>query len=85
MPAHCCRNPFHCIVPPHMLRVLEMRGDPRQTEMARALLSQAAKVRSERSAFTATPMLRTRGDDRRLRGAGLRGNRTRAASRARDP
>ena len=63
MPAHCCRNPFHCIVPPHMLRVLEMRGDPRQTEMARALLSQAAKVRSDRSAFTATPMLRTRGDD----------------------
>ena len=57
----CCRNPFHCIVPPHMLRVLEMRGDARQTEMARALLSQSGDMRDERAAFTATPMLRTRG------------------------
>ena len=40
MSVHCCRDPFHCIVPPHMLRVLEMRGDARQTEMARELLSQ---------------------------------------------
>ena len=57
----CCRNPFHCIVPPHMLRVLEMRGDARQTEMARALLSQSGEVRAERAALTATPMLRSRG------------------------
>ena len=44
------RNPFHCIVPPHMLRVLEMRGDARQTEMARELLAQSRKVRDERAA-----------------------------------
>ena len=57
----CCRNPFHCIVPPHMLRVLEMRGDARQTEMARALLSQGRDGARRAGALTATPMLRTRG------------------------
>ena len=52
----CRRNPFHCIVPPHMLRVLEMRGDARQTEMARALLGQGREgPRRARAAFTATP------------------------------
>ena len=61
MCVECCRNPFHCIVPPHMLRVLEMRGDARQTEMARALLNQGQKVRDERAALTATPMLHSRG------------------------
>jgi Zn-dependent metalloprotease len=45
-----------------MLRVLEMRGDARQTEMARALLSQGREVRAERAAMTATPMLRARGE-----------------------
>lgn len=56
-----CREPFHCIVPPHMLRVLEMRGDARQTEMARALLGHSEKVRCGRAAICqATPMLRTR-------------------------
>ena len=57
----CCRNPFHCIVPPHMLRVLELRGDARQSEMARALLSRSSTVREERAAaFTTSPMLRSR-------------------------
>ena len=57
----CCRKPFHCIVPPHMLRVLELRGDARQSEMARALLSQSRTVREERAAaVTARPMLRSR-------------------------
>ena len=55
-----CRNPFHCIVPPHMLRVLEMRGDPQQTEMARTLLNVGERMREERAALTATPMLRSR-------------------------
>ncbi len=58
---HCLRNPMNCIVPPHMLRVLEMRGDARQTEMARELLAQNDKVRTERAEATATPMLRARG------------------------
>lgn len=56
-----CRDPFHCIVPPHMLRVLEMRGDATQTEMARALLAQGQKVRAERAACTAAPMERGAG------------------------
>jgi len=57
------RDPFQCIVPPHMLRVLEMRGDPAQTQMARALLDQSREMRAGRAALTATPMLRTRGGE----------------------
>jgi len=60
------RDPRHCIVPPHMLRVLEMRGDSRQTEMARELLAQGEKVRAERCARevqVGSPMLRARGDE----------------------
>ena len=60
------RAPVHCIVPPHMLRVLEMRGDARQAELARAMLAQGAKIRDERCAEAArvgSPMLRTRGGD----------------------
>lgn len=50
MPALCCRHPVQCIVPPHMLRVIELRGDPRQTRMARLLLDQLGHVRAERAA-----------------------------------
>jgi Zn-dependent metalloprotease len=53
---HPERDPRHCIVPPHMLRVLEMRGDARQTQMARELLAQNQKVRDVRAATTAYPM-----------------------------
>ena len=42
------RDPRQCIVPPHTLRVIEMRGDHRQSEMARALPAQGARVREER-------------------------------------
>jgi Zn-dependent metalloprotease len=59
------RDPRHCIVPPHMLRVLEMRGDTKQAAMARELLAQSEKVRAERCAQAVrvgTPMLRA-GDD----------------------
>ena len=60
----CRREPLHCIVPPHMLRVLEMRGNARQTEMARALLGVGEKVRCERAAACpGTPMLRSRGGE----------------------
>jgi Zn-dependent metalloprotease len=44
-----------------MLRVLELRGDARQTEMARELLAQNCKVRDARALQSATPMLRARG------------------------
>jgi Zn-dependent metalloprotease len=60
------RDPRHCIVPPHMLRVLEMRGDARQSEMARELLTQTAKAREARCAAATeagTPMLRAADDE----------------------
>ncbi len=53
------RNPINCIVPPHMLRVLELRGDEKQTAMARELMGQGAKVRGERAAKSASPMRRS--------------------------
>ena len=69
------RDPRHCIVPPHLLRVLEMRGDEKQAAMARSLLDQTAKVREARCAEAArvgSPMLRARSRGR-VRRAGLRG------------
>lgn len=46
----CSRHhPTACIVPPYMLRVLALRGDPRTAEMARALLKQTEKLRDERA------------------------------------
>ena len=78
----CRRNPFHCIVPPHMLRVIEMRGDEAQTEMARALLSQGRKIREERCALTATPMVRTRGDPEAFAAPAFLGAAERHLSRA---
>lgn len=50
-----------CIVPPHMLRVLEMRGDSRQARMARQLLGRDDKVRTARAAHAASPMQRNPG------------------------
>jgi Zn-dependent metalloprotease len=60
---HRHRDPRQCIVPPHMLRVLEMRGDPNTTAMARELLAQDQLLRQERAAVSARPMLRARGDE----------------------
>ena len=60
----CRRDPRHCIVPPHMLRVLELRGDDKQTAMARELLAAGLKAREERqdrAVQSARPMLRARG------------------------
>lgn len=41
-------HPIECIVPPHMLRVIALRGDERTAEMARSLLKQNQKLRQER-------------------------------------
>lgn len=45
-------NPLNCIVPPYMLRVLELRGDEAMADMARKLLKQNEKVREERAELT---------------------------------
>ena len=42
-------HPIACIVPPYMLRVLALRGDPKTAEMARTLLKQTEKLRDERA------------------------------------
>ena len=44
----CSRDPIRsiqCIVPPHMLRVIALRGDERTAEMARSLLKQGKTVK----------------------------------------
>ena len=52
----CCpkaaHHPVNCIVPPYMLRVLALRGDPKTAEMARTLLKQTEKLRDERDELT---------------------------------
>lgn len=45
------RNPITCIVPPHMLEVLAIRGSKKTAAMARSLLDQTRKVRHERAEF----------------------------------
>lgn len=45
---HGAHHPIHCIIPPHMLRVLALRGDEKQADMARSLLKQNEKIRQER-------------------------------------
>lgn len=47
-----CHNPINCIIPPHMLEVMVMRGDKDIAKMARSMLTQGEKVRSERSEHT---------------------------------
>lgn len=42
-------NPIQCIIPPHMLRVLELRGDAKVAAMARALMKQDVVFREERA------------------------------------
>lgn len=42
-------NPINCIVPPHMLRVMMLRGNEKTAEMARTLLKQSEEVREERA------------------------------------
>lgn len=52
------RNPINCIIPPHMLEVLAIRGDESMASMARALLDQNSKVREERAEFRTGPSVR---------------------------
>jgi len=52
---HHVRNPICCIIPPHMLETLAMRGDKRTRSMAQALMKQNAEVREERAAMPLAP------------------------------
>ncbi|RMC33254.1 M4 family metallopeptidase [Paracoccus alkanivorans] len=52
-------HPINCIVPPHMLRVLALRGDAQTSRMARSLLKQTEKLRDDRAEHvTPTPPIR---------------------------
>ncbi|KJZ32219.1 hypothetical protein TW83_04765 [Paracoccus sp. S4493] len=44
-----------CIVPPYMLRVLALRGDPATADMARTLLRHDEQLREERAAWASLP------------------------------
>lgn len=52
------RHPINCIVPPHMLEVLAMRGDEKVAKVARAELRLSEKMRDERSELMGSPMNR---------------------------
>ena len=57
----CCPNPVECILPPHMIDVLKMRGNARQKRMAQSLEKEGLKFRTQRQmaepadAFMAAP------------------------------
>lgn len=48
-------NPIACIVPPYMLRVLALRGDPATADMARTLLRHDEQLREERAVWASLP------------------------------
>lgn len=54
-------RPFHCIVPPHMLEVLAMRGDARIAKVAREQLAISERMRAERIAQGGQPMKESTG------------------------
>ena len=45
------RIPFQCIVPPHMLKEIAKRGDPKQRELALKHLMISERIRGRREAF----------------------------------
>lgn len=49
--SHSGHNPINCIIPPHMLRVMMLRGDKKVAEMARSLLKQGDDMRELRAEF----------------------------------
>ncbi|MBU2958141.1 M4 family metallopeptidase [Paracoccus sp. 1_MG-2023] len=53
---HAVHNPIACIVPPYMLRVLAMRGDPATARMARSLLDHDRELRDLRAAQSSPPL-----------------------------
>lgn len=52
-------NPINCIIPPHMLEVMAMRGDKSVAKMARSMLVQNKKVRIERAEQSSGGMMST--------------------------
>jgi Zn-dependent metalloprotease len=46
---HPDHNPINCIIPPHMLKVMALRGDTKVRSMAQSMLKQNEKVREERA------------------------------------
>ncbi len=54
-------NPINCIIPPHMLEVMAMRGDKSVAKMARSMLAQNDKVRTKRAAQSSGGMVPVKG------------------------
>ncbi|MGH6922427.1 MAG: M4 family metallopeptidase [Propylenella sp.] len=52
---HHVRNPICCIIPPHMVETLAMRGDKKIRAMAHSLLEQNKQVREERAEMPLAP------------------------------
>lgn len=53
----CERFSLHCIIPPHMLKEIAMRGDDRRKSWAMATLELSSQLRGRRSVFLTLPVL----------------------------
>ncbi|MDD9910322.1 MAG: M4 family metallopeptidase [Ahrensia sp.] len=51
------RHSINCIIPPHMLEVVAMRGDASMRKMANTMLKQSSKVREERASQASGSMV----------------------------
>ncbi|MCB0194654.1 MAG: M4 family metallopeptidase [Anaerolineae bacterium] len=62
-PHYGCCHPMQCILPPHMVEAIKMRGDSQQRKMAETLEKRAEEMREHRSeatppdSFLAAPVL----------------------------
>jgi len=50
-------HPIQCIIPPHMLEVLAMRGDKKIADMAKSLLKNSEAVRADREDHSVARMI----------------------------
>ncbi|SEW21741.1 Thermolysin metallopeptidase, catalytic domain [Cognatiyoonia koreensis] len=54
-----CHNPINCIVPPHMLDVMMLRGDKSVRKMAESLMKVSDSVREDRAAHSGSGVVPT--------------------------
>ena len=65
---HSCCHGIQCIIPPHMVDVLKIRGDAKQRKMAEAIEKHADNAREQRveeappNGFMAAPVLALEAD-----------------------
>lgn len=54
---NCCRNPIHCLIPPHVFEHMANSGDPAVRRLAVKAIAVDADARATRTAFANMPLM----------------------------